>query len=473
MQTIEGHGAETTALEWPAQVSLQLAEGVRLLNVTKNRWQLAFGSTSISFVLPGALLPSVFSKLSQKGLEMSEVVQFAAEAEGELSVIEQLRRLCRAGVLVQALSGDGTSLAVMRGTGAAVLESMSLHPWECMTLDEGACIRKERAHMIIESTACGAQIELVDPRLFLVPAILIGSHSLSDVVRSTGLPSEWVDTLVAWLFNIGAVHIADGLPEQGSSHWSFADRLFHARSRKGRHLGGYGSTFPLRGKIADPLACAAGRGGPRILLSRPDLNVLMEKDPPFTAVFERRRSLRNHSSVPLTAEELGHFLFRAARIRDCIRGEAYEFTSRPYPSGGALYELELYVLVNQCAGLEPSLYWYDVQTHSLELVSIPTPETDELSRAAGRSAGTENIPQVLIVLSARFGRVFWKYESMGYALILKNVGALYQSLYLVATAMGLAPCALGGGDSQVFCRAAGKSFWEESSVGEFILGRPE
>lgn len=473
MQTIKEDGAQAAVLEWQPQVSLQLAEGVRLLNVAKNHWQLAFGNTSVFFVLPGTLLPNVFSKLTRQGLEISEVVQFAADAEGELSVIEQLRRLGRAGVLVQTLSGDGSRLAVMRGTGDAVLESISLHPWDCVTLGEGACIRKERAHMIIESTVCGAQIELADPRLFLVPAMLIDPHSVSDLVRSTGLPLEWVGALVAWLFNIGAAYIADHVPEEGSSYWSFADRLFHARSRKGRHVGGYGSTFPLRGKISDPPACTAGRGGPKILLSRPDLNVLMENDPPFTAVFEGRRSLRNHSSISLTAEELGHFLYRSARIRECIRGESYEFTSRPYPSGGALYELELYVLVNQCEGLEASLYWYDVQNHSLELVSVPSPETDELSRAAGRSAGTANTPQVLIILSARFSRVFWKYESMGYALILKNVGALYQSLYLVATAMGLAPCALGGGDSQAFCSATGKNFWEESSVGEFILGRPE
>jgi hypothetical protein len=40
----------------------------------------------------------------------------------------------------------------------------------------------------------------------------------------------------------------------------------------------------------------------------------------------------------------------------------------------------------------------------------------------------------------------------------------------VATAMGLAPCALGGGDSALFAEAVGANSLEESSVGEFILG---
>ncbi len=61
---------------------------------------------------------------------------------------------------------------------------------------------------------------------------------------------------------------------------------------------------------------------------------------------------------------------------------------------------------------------------------------------------------------------------MAYSLILKHVGVAYQTMYLVATAMGLAPCALGGGNSALFCKVAGTEYWDESSVGEFFLGRP-
>ena len=59
---------------------------------------------------------------------------------------------------------------------------------------------------------------------------------------------------------------------------------------------------------------------------------------------------------------------------------------------------------------------------------------------------------------------------MAYATTLKNVGVLYQTMYLVATAMGLAPCALGCGDSDAFARAAGADYYAEPSVGEFLLG---
>jgi SagB-type dehydrogenase family enzyme len=77
---------------------------------------------------------------------------------------------------------------------------------------------------------------------------------------------------------------------------------------------------------------------------------------------------------------------------------------------------------------------------------------------------------VLLILAARFPRVAWKYESIAYALTLKHVGVVFQTMYLAATAMGLGPCAVGCGDSDRFARAAGTDYCAETSVGEFLLG---
>jgi len=67
-------------------------------------------------------------------------------------------------------------------------------------------------------------------------------------------------------------------------------------------------------------------------------------------------------------------------------------------------------------------------------------------------------------------RVSWKYSSLAYALTLKNVGALYQTMYLVATAMGLAACALGGGDTDLAASTLGLDYLREGCVGELALG---
>jgi SagB-type dehydrogenase family enzyme len=79
---------------------------------------------------------------------------------------------------------------------------------------------------------------------------------------------------------------------------------------------------------------------------------------------------------------------------------------------------------------------------------------------------------VLLIITARFARLAWKYASIAYALLLKHVGVLYQTMYLVATTMGLAPCAIGAGDADAFALAAGTDYYAETSVGEFLLGSP-
>jgi SagB-type dehydrogenase family enzyme len=100
--------------------------------------------------------------------------------------------------------------------------------------------------------------------------------------------------------------------------------------------------------------------------------------------------------------------------------------------------------------------------------------TAEVEQLLADAAASADIPaervQVVLLLSARFPRLAWKYSSIAYALILKHVGVVYQTMYLTATAMGLAPCALGDGDADLFARAAGTDYYAETSVGEFLLG---
>jgi SagB-type dehydrogenase family enzyme len=148
-----------------------------------------------------------------------------------------------------------------------------------------------------------------------------------------------------------------------------------------------------------------------------------------------------------------------------------DFASRPYPAGGSLYELEVYAVVNTCRGLQPGLYHYDPLGHRLGRRAGRTAEVERLLSSAAVAAGVpSNRPQVLFILAARLPRIAWKYSGLAYALVLKDVGVLFQTMYLAATAMGLAPCALGCGDSDLFAKAAGVNYYSETSVGEFLLG---
>ena len=261
--------------------------------------------------------------------------------------------------------------------------------------------------------------------------------------------------------------------------WEFHDLLFHSRSRLGRHDLPVGGTYRFAGDLAPPPALKPAAAGASIPLYRPDLERLKREDPPFARVQDARRSIREFAATPITLRQVGEFLYRVGRVTDAFTTDVptpagpvvMDIARRPYPGGGALYELELYLAVRSCAGLATGLYHYAPQSHCLETISGRTDHLDGLLSHASIASGiAPDRLQVLVVIASRFQRLSWKYAATAYALTLKHAGVLYQTMYMAATAMQLAPCGLGGGDADLFARATGIDYYEEGSVGEFLLG---
>ncbi|MGA9825056.1 MAG: SagB family peptide dehydrogenase, partial [Methylocystis sp.] len=141
------------------------------------------------------------------------------------------------------------------------------------------------------------------------------------------------------------------------------------------------------------------------------------------------------------------------------------------PCAGASYELELYLAVDKCEGLARGFYHYDAGAHLLVSIDAATDELEALLAGATNAAGAPAPPQILITICARFGRISWKYSSIAYSLILKDVGALMQTFYLMATDMGLGGCAIGVENIDLFAKMTGVEFHVEGPVGQFALGR--
>lgn len=285
--------------------------------------------------------------------------------------------------------------------------------------------------------------------------------------------------------------------------WSNVDLMFHTRRTLDRHDNPFGATYPM-GLTGSPEPVVKPPLGTTVIpLHRPSWRTLTEADPALTVAMEARRSMRVYGSKPVTATELGDLLYRTARVRSLIdpapagdlggtqpgepgplpaaaapaeaTGEPEDvdkrLSDRPYPGGGACYELELYVTVAQCHEIPAAIYHYDPVGHQLELVNADSKMAGELLSNAMRAGGMDAPPSVLITMTARFRRLSWKYEAMGYALALMDVGVLIQSLYLVCTAMNLAPCALGSVRIDTTARAFGTDWRVEPTVGQFMLGR--
>ena len=339
---------------------------------------------------------------------------------------------------------------------------------------------------MLESPLSHARIILHDGRAAALVHALARPLRVEELGRRVaGLPATAAGQVLTLL---AKAQMLSELSENGTSiedqnpslkSWEFHDLLFHTRSRAGRHDHPVGGTYRLAGLLDPPPALKPATSDEVIDLYRPDIERLKREDPPFALVQETRCSVRQYDAKPITDRQLGEFLYRVGRVTRCAESEIQtprgpvrmEFAYRPYPGGGAMYELELYVAVNTCENLAAGLYHYDPRNHRLERASERTAEVEGLLLRASQAAGIpgENL-QVLIIIAARFQRMSWKYASLAYAATLKHVGVLHQMMYLVATVMGLAPCGVGCGDADLFARAVGTDYYDETSVGEFLLG---
>lgn len=380
-------------------------------------------------------------------------------------------------LLSYAVVSDGQRLATLNPTAADFHFSPApINHQAQYRLSRFAYLHQHDDAFVLESPLAHGQITLSSPEVAAMIAVLAQPQTLTQLAqRLPGLAASALALLLEMLVNAGFVSELDAEGrDAGASEaldqWEFHDLLFHARTRLGRHTTPYGGTYRFRETIKPLPAIKPSQGKLSIALHKPDIDSLTANDLPFTQVLERRRSIREYGAQPLDQRQLGEFLYRSARIKQLSQRGDQELSQRVYPSGGGIYELEIYLTIRTCDGLPAGLYHYCPHSHQLNQLSGPTPATEALLEDGRRSAGLDDLPQILITFTARFPRLSWKYERIAYRLVLKHVGALYQTLYLVATAMDLAPCALGSGNTELFTRAAELDPYSETSVGEFLLG---
>jgi putative peptide maturation dehydrogenase len=165
-------------------------------------------------------------------------------------------------------------------------------------------------------------------------------------------------------------------------------------------------------------------------------------DSPLDRLFARRVTCRNYD----TARQLDFAQFGAAMYRAFGARAVDEYApgifllKKGAPSAGGLHPVEAYVLVQRVDGIAPGLYHYHPAAHALE----PIREMDaaELEKLAKTCLGGQPYfaeAHVVVALTGRFARNFWKYRNhaKAYRAVILDAGHLSQSLYLAATELGL------------------------------------
>jgi SagB-type dehydrogenase family enzyme len=408
----------------------------------------------------------------------SESLREIAHGGGETAAAEL------ASLLEGLRVGGWLQITVIGDGGPAYTVQPHRRPWPTpasdlqadVVLSRFTVMRRGGDGLIVESPRSWCSIAVHDPRVMGAVAALARPCAAAP----GPLPAPLAGRLLSDLSWAGMVVAAP--EEEGTSfelrQWSPHELWFHMRSRaEGVPDVHFGRTGWAAG-LFEPLPARRVPSSERsIALLRPDLGVLRCHDATLTSALEERRSIRRHDDEqPITLDQIAEFLYRAAGVRDVLTVDGAEIVTGPNPSGGGVGELEFYLAVRLATGLEPGLYRYDRFGHRLERISGPSRPVRRLIDAAQRATGGSQVPvqtyppQLVVLLAARFGRVGWSYETLAYSLTLKHVGVAFQTMYCVATAMGLAPCALGAGDPAVFAEATGLDPLSEGTVGEFILG---
>lgn len=147
-----------------------------------------------------------------------------------------------------------------------------------------------------------------------------------------------------------------------------------------------------------------------------------------------RRTARRFAEQPLSTAELGQLLWAAQGITAAGR-------LRTAPSAGALYPLEVHVVVGAATGVEAGLYRYDPARHRLALEKSGDLRAAVAEAALGQS-WVQTAP-VVVVISAVAARTRARYGDRTDRYVAMEVGHAAQNLCLQAVALGLGAGAVG------------------------------
>lgn len=149
----------------------------------------------------------------------------------------------------------------------------------------------------------------------------------------------------------------------------------------------------------------------------------------------KRESTRNFTSKPLTPSEISQVLWAAQGITRTWGGRAA-------PSAGALYPLEVYLVLRE------GLFHYIPRTHQLIRVSDQNLIGDLSAAALGQECVRES--PAIIVITAVYERIERKYGRRGERYVKIEAGHAAQNIHLQAVSLRLGSVPVGAfNDDQV------------------------
>lgn len=155
----------------------------------------------------------------------------------------------------------------------------------------------------------------------------------------------------------------------------------------------------------------------------------------LNTTLQERRTRRAFSDQTVSMAELSQMLWSAQGVTDTESGK------RIAPSAREAYPYTVYVVVRSVSGLEPGLYEYLPQTHSLG--KMPLADAGQALNEAGVQEGAQQAP-VVFILSASLAKSAEKMGANAVNSTMLEGGHIGQNLYLQAESSNLALVVMAG-----------------------------
>ncbi|AXB47370.1 SagB-type dehydrogenase domain-containing protein [Amycolatopsis albispora] len=371
--------------------------------------------------------------------------------------------------------GQRPLLSVVPVVPSPAFRLTEVGPKALSRLSRFAVLRPEDGDLVLESPRADFRVVLSQPQAVRIASALATPATTGELADATAVPEHVVADVVAFLTAAGVVlcgDAADDFTEDDDAlrHWSHHELLFHTHSRSRRGELVSESAYRQATEHPAPLTRPVP-DGERFPLVSPELD---GSSPSLTELLETDHVCPKFSPAELTREQLGELLFRSARVRSTGPAHppippGHDATQRPYFAIACLYELELYLSIDRCAGLPRAIYHYDPAGHALTLIDDDPGHLAAMLDLAKVAAGSVRRPAAMISVTARMARTAWVLGGAAYAVTLMHVGALQQTLYLCAKAMGLSAHAVPVDASDTVDRVLGLDWPAEIGVGECVL----
>ena len=431
----------------------------------------------------GTISPTVLALLQRMTLGPVSLENVLPTDGERAEIADVLNRL--GGCVVASLGVRHTNELVLDAVPIerqAEFRPRSVGPADVLRLSRFAATRSGGNELWLESPLSGYRVVAHQPQVAAMVSALALPTTVPLLAAQLAVAEPVADSVVSYLLGTGILLVADGDKANGPTFaedrdprlaaWTHHELMFHGRNRLGRQDAPTGLGARYRGLVPPPPVVKPVPAGRSFALERPSSTELAATDRTVTEVLETRPA-PPAEPTPLTVEQVGELLYRTARVRSVSRAPddegGLEISDRPYPSVDGLYELEIYVVTDACAGLPTGVFHYDPLGHALTLVNPSAAEVGDLLDEAQVALGPAGRPRVMLAITSRTSRLNRKYCGVAYTTTLRNTGLLQATLGVVAEAMGLSATATALGAGALTARLLRLEWPVEVDVGEVAL----